>query len=77
MVRSFSEPLVDFRHAEDDDAGAGLLDLAAEVAFDLLGGDRFQAGMDQGITGRQHDGCERGMGTLTAQRFGERGVSTP
>ena len=45
--------------AEDDEAAAGALDLAAEVALDLLGRDLFQARMDHGVTGRQR-GFARG-----------------
>ena len=39
--------------AEDHDAGAAALDVAAHFTFDLLFGDRFQPWKDHGIAGRQ------------------------
>ena len=47
----FEQPVVDVRHAEDDDAPAGLPDLAAEVVLDLVGRDGFQARLHDGVAG--------------------------
>src|SRR5262249_52927751 len=47
------DALVHLRQAEDDDAAAGPLHLAAQVLRDLLGGDLLQPGLDRGIEGRR------------------------
>jgi hypothetical protein len=46
--------------AEDDDAAAGALDLAAELLLDLGGGDLLEAGLDEGVAG---GGLGRGAGS--------------
>src|SRR4029077_4552053 len=47
------DALVDFGQAKGDDAGAGALDVAAELVFDLSGGDGFETGDHHGVAGGQ------------------------
>ena len=74
MVRRREEVRGDVGDAEDDDAAVGLLDLAAEVAGDLVGRDRLEPGLDHGVAGRHVSGGARHGVRVVVEGAGDCGL---